>query len=513
SILALTIIVSLTIFSLPASAFVQADLEKFLETGNCSGCNLSEEFFFGDDFSGADLSNANLSNATFYNVDLNGANLSNATLTNANLERSELNNANLSEAQGENAIFKKAILVEANLSAADFSKANMQNANLADATLKGTKLCDAFLFEATMPDGTTYLDGVTNLCKYNVDLTCGEASVEVSQFDPFSCVETPIIEGFNDLPLGITPTGWSNSDDQCIDLNPPIPYQQILNEIAESGFYGTQNAPKFPEKEDLKKELELRGLTISEPWVGTYFTEGKQEESIAELDKQIAFMDGFDSNVIVVAELGNAVHLDLEKDPIKEEPVFTPDQNQALYDGLKQLADKAEKAKYTLVYHPHVGTGVATIDHIKNLMDNTADSQLKLLLDTGHVYYATYGHDSDLTPQKIQAQIEELTNTYKDRIKHFHLKNIRKDKLAESVDEGRSFLNSIRAGVFTVPGDAEGVINFNPILKTLADANYEGWLIVEAEQDPNTTMGYNPPKTPLDYANMAREYLCEQTGL
>ena len=37
-------------------------------------------------------------------------------------------------------------------------------------------------------------------------------------------------------------------------------------------------------------------------------------------------------------------------------------------------------------------------------------------------------------------------------------------------------------GVFTVPGD--GAIDFEAFAKLLADIGYEGWVVVEAEQDP-----------------------------
>lgn len=500
STLALTIILSLTIFSLPASAYDRVQLDQLIETRQCSGCDLS--------------------GATFYNADLRDANLQGANLTGANLERAELNRANLENAELRDATLQDAILVDANLSAADFSNATMQGANLKDANLEEAKLCDTFLFEATMPNNTTYLEGVTDLSDYKVELNCEKSSVsseeDSSLLSPVSCTVDPSPINFEQkVTLGITPTGWSNSDDLTIDTNPRISYQQILSEIALSGFYGTQGAPKFPSKEELKTELDRRGLTISEPWVGTYFTLGEKgiEESKRIFNEQIKFMDGFDSQVIVVAELGGAVHQE-PIDPIKNEPVFDEDQKKALYDGLKELAQKAKDKEYILAYHPHVGTGVATIEQIEELMQETAGSPLGLLLDTGHVYYVAYGHDPNLTEDDIQEKIEGLTNTYKDRIKHVHLKNIRQDKLAASIANGTSFLNSIRAGVFTVPGDEEeGAIKFNPILETLAEADYEGWLIVEAEQDPNTTMGYNPPKTPLDYALMAREYLCENTGL
>ena len=67
-----------------------------------------------------------------------------------------------------------------------------------------------------------------------------------------------------------------------------------------------------------------------------------------------------------------------------------------------------------------------------------------------------------------------------------------------------SFLNSVKAGVFTVPGD--GCINFNPIFKALAENNYKGWFVVEAEQDPDKA-------NPLEYAKKARTFIREQTGI
>lgn len=59
--------------------------------------------------------------------------------------------------------------------------------------------------------------------------------------------------------------------------------------------------------------------------------------------------------------------------------------------------------------------------------------------------------------------------------------------------------------VFTVPGDSQGMVDFRSILTTLGNAGYEGWLVVEAEQDPATAC-------PLKYAKMARAYLTEVLG-
>lgn len=293
--------------------------------------------------------------------------------------------------------------------------------------------------------------------------------------------------------LGITPTGWSNSDDPSIDLVPPIPYQQILSEMALSGYKGSQMSGKYPQDmATLKRELALRDFTISEPWVGTYFTIDDGEDSQSIFEQQLKFMQEIGGNTIVVAELGGAVHQQPVA-PLPNRPIFNDAQWDKLTQGLNDLGKQAHDAGMQLCYHPHVGTGIETLADIDRLMAGTNPEYLKLLLDTGHLYYA------GVDPLKVAQK-------YGDRIKHVHLKNIRAKELKQSIAQGRSFLDSIREGAFTVPGDKVGAIDFKPILNALADANYEGWLVVEAEQDPNKA-------NPLQYALMARSYLRQTTGL
>jgi len=293
--------------------------------------------------------------------------------------------------------------------------------------------------------------------------------------------------------IGITPTGWSNSDDPSIDLVPPIGYRQILSEMALAGYQGTQMSGKFPADIDtLKQELALRDLTISEPWVGTYFSIGDVDDSVAAFERQVAFMRALGETTIVVAELGGAVHQQPVA-PLPNRPIFTDAQWEQVLKGLNDLGRRAKAAGMTLAYHPHVGTGIETLPDIRRLMEGTDPQGVHLLLDTGHLLYA--GVDP-----------LEVATTYADRIGHVHLKNIRPRALQQAVKQGDSFLDSIRQGVFTVPGDPDGTIAFEPIFKALAASDYHGWLVVEAEQDPNSA-------NPLQYARMARSYLRETTGL
>ena len=70
------------------------------------------------------------------------------------------------------------------------------------------------------------------------------------------------------------------------------------------------------------------------------------------------------------------------------------------------------------------------------------------------------------------------------RVRHFHAKNIRPAVTAKVRAEGWSFLKGVVEGAFTVPGDQEGGIDFAPLLKILKANSYDGWIVIEAEQNP-----------------------------
>jgi inosose dehydratase len=126
------------------------------------------------------------------------------------------------------------------------------------------------------------------------------------------------------------------------------------------------------------------------------------------------------------------------------------------------------------------------------LLASTDPKHVHLLLDTAHLLFAG---DDPLS----------LAKTHTSRIGHLHLKNMRKPVRERVVKENLSFEEAIKAGIFTVPGDPDGCVDFPPIIQVFADADYEGWVVVEAEQDPAKA-------TPLKYARMARNYLREVIG-
>ncbi len=293
------------------------------------------------------------------------------------------------------------------------------------------------------------------------------------------------------IRFGVTPTLWANDDFPDIDIG--IPFGQIVSEMALAGYVGCSRGGKYPtDPEILKQELALRGLEISEPWVSTYFTiESMYEQTLATFAKEIDFLLTMGSGDMVLAELGGSSH----QQPVAlvpNAPRFTDDQWKRLGDGLNTLGGITKENDIKMCYHHHMGTGVMTMENVAQLAERTDPDLVSICLDTGHLHFA--GGDN-----------LEFIDLYSERIKHVHLKNIRQGVMDRALADDMSFKESIKAGIFTVPGDPDGCLDFEAILRALADKDCAGWLVVEAEQDPAKA-------TPLKYAKMAREYLREVTG-
>lgn len=291
------------------------------------------------------------------------------------------------------------------------------------------------------------------------------------------------------VKLGVCCTLWWNDDFPTIDAD--IPFGQAVSEMALAGFQGCSIGHKYPsDAAELKAALDLRGLRVSEPWTSTYFTIDKmRRKTIDDFEDTLAQIKALGGTELVVAEFGASSHL-LPVDVFANRPIFTDAQWDELTSGLEVLGKIANSAGMKLSYHHHMGTGVMTRADVDRLMASTDPALVHLLLDTAHIAFAG---DDPL----------ELARAHADRIGHVHLKSIRPEVVSRVREEGLSFQKAVELGVFTVPGD--GAIDFRPILEALADAGYQGWLVVEAEQDPNKAV-------PLEYAGKARAYLTDLLG-
>jgi inosose dehydratase len=280
--------------------------------------------------------------------------------------------------------------------------------------------------------------------------------------------------------LGTNPIGWSNDD--LRELGGDTPLETCLAEARSAGFDGIELGHKFPrEAAELRPILGRHGLALVSGWYSTRLLE---RDAAAELDAMrphMALLSGFGCTVLICAETANAIHGDRAA-PLSHRPVLRDDQWPAFASRLTALADAAAAEGLSLAYHHHMGTIVQSEAEIDRLMAMTGSS-LKLLLDTGHATFA--GADPIV-----------LARRHRGRIAHVHCKDVRKDVMEDAHRHDWSFLDSVVAGVFTVPGD--GMVDFPGVLAELA--GYSGWLVVEAEQDPAKAH-------PLTYARLGHHNL------
>ncbi|MGF9941247.1 myo-inosose-2 dehydratase [Bacillus anthracis] len=294
----------------------------------------------------------------------------------------------------------------------------------------------------------------------------------------------------NTIKLGIAPIAWTNDD--MPELGAENTFEQCISEMALAGFNGSEVGNKYPRNTVvLKKSLELRNLEIASAWFSTFLTTKPIEETVEEFIKHRDFLHDMGAKVIVVSEQGHSIQGLMDVPLFKNKPVFTEEEWDKLADGLHHLGKLAQEKGLHIVYHHHMGTGVQTTAEIEKLMDMTDPELVSLLFDTGHLVF------SGEEPLYILKK-------YLSRIKHVHLKDIRQEVVDIVKENELSFLQAVKNGAFTVPGD--GVIGFDEVFTTLANSDYKGWFVVEAEQDPALA-------NPFEYALKARKFIQEKAGL
>lgn len=293
------------------------------------------------------------------------------------------------------------------------------------------------------------------------------------------------------VKLGIAPIAWTNDD--LPELGKDNSFEQCISEMALAGFTGSEVGNKYPkDPEVLKRYLDLRGVRICNAWFSTLFTSEPEEVTINNFIKQRDFLHALGAKMIGCSEQGNSIQ-GTEKSVFNDKPIYTEEEWLKVTSGMNKLAKLAAEKGMKLSYHHHMGTGVQTPEEVDKFMEMTNDD-VYLLFDSGHLAY------SELS---AQASYDVLQKHIK-RVAHVHLKDIRLDIVKKVKENELSFLEGVKMGAFTIPGD--GAIDFKPIFKILEDNNYEGWMVVEAEQDPAIA-------NPFEYALKARAYIKENTGL
>ncbi|MEM7046368.1 MAG: myo-inosose-2 dehydratase [Pseudomonadota bacterium] len=284
------------------------------------------------------------------------------------------------------------------------------------------------------------------------------------------------------IKLGVAPIAWSNSD--LPELGGETSLEQCLAESRQAGYIGVESGIKFPmDPNILAPDLQRFGLQLVSGWFSGELLGGDVNREIDRVQTQLDTFLALGAPVLIYGETFGSVQTKRDV-PIRNRPRLKPQDWPAYGKRLTQFADALAVRGMPVSFHPHMGTAVENDRDIENLMEHTGDS-VGLLLDTGHITYA--GGD-----------IQKIIDVHHTRINHVHFKDVRADVLDTARKENMSFLDSVLAGVFTVPGD--GMISFINVVAELHKHGYQGWGVVEAEQDPVMA-------PPFEYAQLGYRYL------
>jgi inosose dehydratase len=282
--------------------------------------------------------------------------------------------------------------------------------------------------------------------------------------------------------IGINPITWVNGDDPTLGGDTTL--ETILSDTKAAGYAGNELGNKFPrDAAVLGPILDNYGLSIVSGWYSGHILEKEVEAEFDAILPHLTLLRDLGAKVVVYADTSG------ERDQMSRYPVSQrariDDSHWPAYGRkITALADRMAEFGVRMAVHHHMQTIIETDDEIDQLMAHSGES-VGLLFDTGHCIYAK-GDPAALLARHVK------------RVNHVHCKDIRLPVLEKAWANDMSFMDAVLEGIFTVPGD--GSVDYPPLLRRLADAGYEGWLVVEAEQDPAKA-------NPLTYATMGYKNL------
>ena len=295
------------------------------------------------------------------------------------------------------------------------------------------------------------------------------------------------------VKIGISLIAWQNDD--LPDLTADFTTEGAMEDAGRIGYQGVERGRRMPaDTEGLRSYLDRYGVSLCGGWCsGSLMTASLEDEKAAVLQQVEQFV-ALDAPCIVYAECSNTVQGDLLT-PVRNRSKLSRDDVKSYAAKLTELAKWMSDKGMTLSYHHHMGSMIEDAEDINWLMEGSGP-EVTLLYDTGHLLFAG-------------ADPLAVLDRWGDRVHHVHFKNVRPDKMAWVRTENRSFLDGVQAGVYSVPGDPDGCIDFQAITDRLKAMDYDGWIVVEAEQDPAIAPPFKYSKIGFDHI----VDICGRSGL
>jgi inosose dehydratase len=267
--------------------------------------------------------------------------------------------------------------------------------------------------------------------------------------------------------IGTVPILWNNVD--VADLRHGTDALTILDEIARTGYEGTQLGIGFPQGEALHEALAARGLRLAEVYLSIPATvDGPTSDGMVIGRERVRLLRDGGGDVLVIA-LDISPDRDVCAGRAEEPgtPTMTDAGWAAVLEMVHTLATEVVAAGRRAAFHPHCGTFIETPAEVDRLVASTDPDLVPICLDVGH--YLAGGGDP-----------VAALRTLGERVTHVHLKDVDIDVLA-ALRAGTvpTFTDGVRARIFTELGS--GALDLDGVVAALAARDYGGWLMVEQD--------------------------------
>lgn len=264
--------------------------------------------------------------------------------------------------------------------------------------------------------------------------------------------------------LGMSPIAWWNDD--LPQLSDDVSLEECLRQSRSAGFTGMEQGRRFPSTAaEMLPALKKADVTLCGGWFSATLVNESMGSNKQRIQPMIDLFKAVNAPCIVYGEVGLSIQGDQSR-PLASKARLSAEEMKAYGAKVSEFAKWVEAQGMPIVYHHHMGAVVETEAELDAFM---AASDIALLFDAGHMAFA--GGD-----------VLRCIDKHHRRIRHVHTKDVRMEVINKLDRSQESFLDAVIKGAFTVPGD--GSLDFEAIVKKLAGYGYQGWFVVEAEQDP-----------------------------
>ncbi len=292
------------------------------------------------------------------------------------------------------------------------------------------------------------------------------------------------------MNLGNAPCSWGTIEGTA---GRRIPYQRMLDELAETGYKGTElgDYGYMPTQEGvLRGELTKRGLTMLGAYEGVNLVEASGHDDgekhalrTARLLASVADVGDPAWQPLLVLADEHSVNEARFRNAGRIEPNMGlhAAQWEVFCEGANRIARAVrEETGLRTVFHHHCAGFIETPGEVATFLEHTDPALIGLVLDTGHFIYGSGQNSSEILLDALER--------FKNRLWYVHFKDVDPEVAERARRDRLDYREAIGAGVFCELG--RGCVDFAAVKAGLEGLGYQGWVTVEQDVLP----GLGTPK-------------------